>query len=374
MYIENMYDRYLVGRWTYLMGEPILSDVEYDATERQFKSEYPDDIHSKQPWSFDECPVEQLGKYGLESLIKNTVMGYRAESISSVNTRDKFKEVFGSLCKKSRLSFKIDGWNTRVSYYDGVMVKVETRGRSGNNLNANGLAPLFPKTIPIKGRVAVTGEMSIPNKAWVSFKLMTGNNDQRASVRTALAQCAVQFLSFLAFDIFIEDGYEYNDQYELLQSLGFKTPYFKWVYSFEELTKRVDYMSYVVRGYDYLVDGLVLENEDFQLAIRLGAWEEHAMYSYVTGYEEDPGMYGVFYKIKVSPVTVEGKTFPRVSVNNIATIVENNLRIGLPVAFNLRSSANVVLNATETAQLQAKWNGRYEEYKRRIEEGRSVTI
>jgi hypothetical protein len=74
-------------------------------------------------------------------------------------------------------------------------------------------------------------------------------------------------------------------------------------------------------------------------------------------------MYGTFLKVKCYPISVEGKTFPRISINNIANIVENNLQVGYPIAFNLRSSANVVLDTTETAQLQQQWSGRYEAYR-----------
>lgn len=366
MVIENMYDRFLIARWTYLMGEPILSDIEYDKLEKQFKLEYPDDVHSNQTWSFDECPTELLKKYNLSNLICNPTMGYMAESIYSINTEEEFYEVFHNLNERSRLSFKIDGWNTRVSYFNGRIVRVETRGRSGTNLDINNIHTLFPQKIPIMARTAVTGELSIPNSKWEDFKMLTGNNDQRASVRSALARSAVDYLSFLSFNIFIENGNEVIDQYELLKSLGFQSPKYVWVNNFEELKKYVWYMSYINRAYGYLTDGLVIENSQYQYAIRLGAWEEHAMHSYVEGYEENQGMYGTFLKVKCYPVGVEGKTFPRISINNIANIVENNLQIGYPIAFNLRSSANVVLDATETAKLQSQWRGRYEEYRDKI--------
>ena len=366
MYIEDMYERYVVARWAYLMGEPILSDIEYDKLEKQFKLEYPDDVHSKLPWSFDECPEVLLKKYGLSEMICNPTMGYMAESIYSINNEAEFNEVFRNLNEKSRLSFKIDGWNTRVSYFNGHIVNVETRGRSGTNLDIKNIHSLFPKEIPIKCRTAITGELSIPNNKWEDFKMMTGNNDQRASVRSALARSATDYLSYLAFNIFTEDKTEVYDSYELLSLLGFTTPKYVWVNNFEELKKYMWYMSYINRAYGYLTDGLVIENSHYQYAIRLGAWEEHAMHSYVEGYEENQGMYGTFFKVKCFPISVEGKTFNRISINNIANIVENNLQIGAPIAFNLRSSANVVLDSTETAKLQKEWNGKYEAYQEKI--------
>lgn len=369
MVIENMYDRYVVARWCYLMGQPYLSDIEYDKLEKEFRLEYPEDPHSNRPWSFDECPKELLTKYGMSELICNPTMGYMAESIDSVNTEDLFVRTFSGLNERSRLSFKIDGWNTRVSYYNGNIVKVETRGRSGNNLDINNIYSLFPKTIPVNGRVAVTGELSIPNGVWSQFKELTGNNDQRASVRTALARNAVEYLSFLAFNMFIEGGTRTEeDPYEVLKSWGFNSPRFIWISNFDQLKQGLEYMSIINAGYNYLTDGLVIENSHLQLAIRLGAWEEHSMCSYVTGYEEDQGMYGTFLKVKCFPIKIEGKTFGRISINNIANIVENNLRPGMPIAFNLRSSANVVLDVTETNRLQKKWCDNLEAYQKMITE------
>lgn len=361
--ITDMRDRFIVARWAYLFGEPIMSDQEYDRLEREFKLEYPNDIYSQHSWSFDECPTDLLNKYGYSHMICNPTMGYMAESIYSVNDWNEFNSYFRGLNEKSRLSFKIDGWNTRVSYFNGHLVKVETRGRSGTNLDIRNISALFPQTIPMKGRVAVTGELSIPNNMWEEFKSITGNKDQRASVRSAIARDDVKYLSFLAFNIFIENGEHVDDPYELLKSLGFESPLFVWVNNCEELRKNMKYMTYLNEGYGYLTDGLVIENSKLQLAIRLEGWEEHAMRSYVTGYEETQGMYGVFMNILCKPITAEGKTFGKVSINNISNIISNKLEIGAPIAFSLRSSANVVIDTGETYRLQQQWADRYDEYR-----------
>lgn len=370
MVIEALYDKYIVARWMYLMGEPILSDQEYDRVEKEFRLEYPDDIHSTQVWSFDKCPEELLRKYGYSEFICEPTMGYMAESIPSINNESDYRQLFRGLNEKTRLSFKIDGWNTRVSYFNGNIVNVETRGRSGTNIDIKNIYSIFPKTIPIKtGRVAVTGELSIPHSKWNEFKDITGNADQRASVRTALARSYTDYLSFLAFNVFIENGTGERDPYELLSEMGFQSPRFVWVSNFEELENKLKYMSYIKRGYDYRTDGLVIENSQYQYAIRLGAWEEHSTRSWVEGYEEDQGMYGTFFKVLVHPITIEGKTFSKVSINNIANIVENNLQPGYPIAFSLRSEANVQLDVGETIRLQRDWINRYDEYRDKIRSG-----
>jgi len=347
----SLYDDFILARWTYLVGDPMYSDTEYDRLEKEFRQEYPNDPHSNQIWSLDECPVELLKSIHREDLIVNTTMGYMAESISSINTKYDYDVKFGPLCKRSRVSFKIDGWNTRVSYYNGYIVKVESRGRSGNNIDMTKLYDLFPSKIPYKGRVAVTGELSIPNDKWVNYRIITGNTDQRASVRTAIAQCDTEYLSFLAFNYFGENGGLPEDQYEGLKRMGFNSPFFKFVSSKQELDMVVEYLSELSEGYNYLTDGLVIENEDYQLAIRLGAWAEKRMISTVIGYEQEVGMYSNFLKIKIEPVTIEGRTFTRIPVNNLSNIMELGLYKGAKVAFSQRSSANIVIDNIATREL-----------------------
>ena len=349
----EVYKEYVLARWFYMMGEPRLSDIEYDKLEQEFKRKYPDDIHAKQSWSYDECPVDLLKEIGRADLIMNTTMGYMAESISSVNTQAEYDYRFSTLPGKSRISFKIDGWNTRVSYFNGHIVDIGTRGRGGSNLDLKALESLFPKTIPVKGRCAITGELSIPNEKWPMYKALTGNTDQRASVRTAIARGDKDYLAFCAFNIFAEDEV-FDDAYTTLSQLGFTVPYFRWIENKRELDFTVKFMSQLSEGYDYLTDGLVIENGEYQLAIRLGAWAEQIMQSRVTGYEINPGMYGSFLKVLVEPVTIEGKTYSRISINNIASIIENNLRIGYPIAFSQRSAANVVINTLQTRTLQER--------------------
>lgn len=349
--MSNIYDEYVLARWFYLMGEPRLSDVEYDKLEVLFKEQYPNDIHARQSWSYDTAPVEQLKAIGREDLIMNTTMGYMAESIASVNTWELYHNRFSRLPGRSRVSFKIDGWNTRVSYFNGKLVAIESRGRNGSNLDLTCIDSIFPKEIKYKGRVAVTGELNIPNDRWEGYKSLTGNTDQRASVRTAIARKDAQVLKFVAFNIFSEEE-AFEDAYETLNELGFTTPFYMYVETKEELDACVEYMSAMSEFYDYLTDGLVIENTEYQLAIRVGAWEEKVMHSRVTGYEINPGMYGSYLKVLCEPVTIGGKTYSRISINNIASIIENKLMVGSPIAFSQRSAANVVIDALATRNLQ----------------------
>lgn len=372
MFIEDMRERYIFARWCYCVGETYLSDIEYDKLEKEFKELYPDDEYSKRSWSFDPCPKELLIKYDRQDLIKNLSLGYYAESIYSINNYQEYDSIFSNLNEPTRVSYKIDGFNTRVSYYNGEIVEYKTRGRSGDARMVNELMGIHPQKIPIMGKVAITGELSIPNKLWSSYKSITSNIDQRASISTMIARGDIDYASFLAFNITIDNVEEKeawlseSDQYALLKKLGFTTPKFAIVNNKEELDNALKSFGSKSKFYGYLTDGLVVENSTVQYAIRLGEWEEEVLNSFVVGYEDKPGMQGCSMVLKVHPTKDGDKTYSNISITNIANIVENNLQVGYPVAFNIRSAANVVIDVTATANLQREWAGKYDKFKEKV--------
>ena len=96
--------------------------------------------------------------------------------------------------------------------------------------------------------------------------------------------------------------------------------------------------------------------------------------SYVTGYIENRGSYGNSLVVSIYPVKVDGVTRSKVSVTNIGYIVENDLQIGSPIAFDIRSAANAVLNTTRTEELHRNWSNMYEDYRKMIEEKESLKV
>lgn len=362
----DIMDKYVIARWCYAIGEDFVDDVEYRCIEDEIRRTAPGSMYLSRSWSEDPCPVELLEKYGLMRLYRDIKIVYKSESIQSINSDAEFELTFRDLAENSRLSFKLDGWNIQVNYYNGSPISAETRGRGGNSLNAAAALKVVPKIIPVLGKVKVTGELVIPNSKWQTFQLYYDNTSQRNSVSTAMANEQTEFLEFLAFNVQIEDEEITRDHYELLSEWGFSTPAFTNVASFGALRAGMKYMAKLAEVYDYPHDGLVIENTRYQLAIRVGRWKEEVMTSYVTGYEEKQGVHGVSMVVRVRPVKYDGAVRGHVDVTNIQCIIDNDLRIGAPVAFDNRSMVTAVLNATETSRLQKEYAGRYGEFQDRI--------
>lgn len=367
--ISSNVDKYIIARWCYAIGEDFVDDIEYRDIEELVKKEQPDCEYLSRSWSDDPCPIELLQRYNRMDLYRDIKFEHKSESIRSINNMQEFENTFRSLDRPSRLSFKEDGWNIQVNYYNGKPISAETRGRGGNSLNADLAIKLVPDAIPIKGRVKVTGEVVIPNSRWFSFLLeFASNTSQRSSVITCLRNDRPEFLKFIAFNIQAEDTAIFGDMYALLTKYGFTTPYAVTVSNYAQLCNAIRLMEKIDGKYDYPNDGLVIENNRYQLAIRVGHWQEEVMQSYVTAYAENHGAYGNAMKVNIYPVTYNGATRHQVSVTNLQYILDSDLRIGSPIAFDIRSEATSVLNQTRTAELQRQWENRYEEYQQMIKE------
>ena len=94
--------------------------------------------------------------------------------------------------------------------------------------------------------------------------------------------------------------------------------------------------------------------------------------TYVTGYSSNPTAYGLSMTLNVYPVKVNGATISNPNITNINIIVKNKLKVGSPVAFVMRASANPVINFTRTKLLQEEYEGRYEEYCKMIEQSSNL--
>ena len=102
------------------------------------------------------------------------------------------------------------------------------------------------------------------------------------------------------------------------------------------------------------------------------AWEEPIYYSYVEGYLEQFGPYRLSPSVKIHPVLRKGITQKQVSMTNWQRIIDNNLAPGAPIAFRVASSATADFDATATRLAQKEWEGRWDEYKKFIDENEEL--
>lgn len=361
-------ERFIIARWAYSVGEPIISDAEYTLLLNKFQATKPDWDYVKCSWSSDPCPTALLKEYGYERLIAKVVLTEKTESIPSLNDWYSIMSIYKDYQygEDTFVSYKHDGWNIQANYFNGNLVDVRSRGRSADALDVSVLACILPKQIPVQGSVRVVGECTCSKELFKTMKIVFNNALERSAVRTAIAHPEyTPRLSFHAFDI---DGYKPDGNvFACLQRWGFDVPAYAFVSSFDDLVEKFEQFGERESSYGYPTDGLVIRSGSYKHALRVGAWEEPIYSTYVTGYEQSYGGHIISMNVLVKPIhTVKGMQY-RLSLTNCKRIIENNLRKCYPIAFKITSSAYGDFDEEATRILQSQWAGREYEYCKMID-------
>lgn len=362
-------EKYIIARWAYSVGQPIISDAEYNMLHKMMCTKFPTNPYTSRSWSSDPCPTPYLRKYGYEHLIKAVVLSDKTESIQSLNALVEVRSEFVAMDVPHVVSFKLDGWNVQASYYNGDRIHVQTRGRATDAMDANVIADMLPRTIPVQGKSLVTMELLIPHADFEYFKHNWGGTSQRGAVSTALAKGgeALKHVKVLAHGIRCSERIPYDKKLLTLREWGFEVPEFTIVSSYQELNDAIDLMGRRDMNYPYPTDGLVVEGPDRVRAIRIGRWEEPIYKSYVVGYEETYGPHSIAIQMNIFPIKLSNSTQRCIPATNIARLMKYGLMPGAPVAFRIASSSIADLDEDATMILQKEWTGRWPEYHLAVE-------
>lgn len=367
----NDFDRFVLSRWAYSIGESIMSDAEYNLLLKAMQSMYPDSPYCNRTWSDDPCPIELLKKLNLSSWIKDITLGDKTESIPSLNTdiavQSELKDFFG----KGTMSMKHDGWHIQANYYNGELVNMKTRGRTHDAIDAGPLVSKVPAKIPALGRVRVSMEATVSYANFVFCARMWDNVSARAAVSTVLSKPEyAHLLDVHAFDIF---GYELEgrNKFEVLKEWGFDIPLYYNVENYTEILTALKDLSDRKDSYPSPTDGAVFDGHK-RRAIRLLAWEEPIYYSYITGYLEQYKMFRISPSILIYPVFRKGYTQRRINVTNWQRIIDHNLQPGSPIAFRVASESIADLDETATRLCRKEYDGRWEEFAEKVRDDEEV--
>lgn len=366
----NPRDKFILSRWAYSIGQPIISDAEYTSLLRYMEVQFPNDEYVTRSWSSDPCPVELLKLVGKEDMIRQIILSDKTESIPSLNTDYEVKVELHHVNKPGTLSMKHDGWNIQANYYNGKIVNVMTRGRSSDAVDVTRLQSIFPQTIPAMGKIKVVCELTVSKEEYKFCASMFGNVSERSAVSTLLSKPEYHHkLSFHAFDI---HGYEMDgrNKFEVLEEWGFPTPMWLNVTDYDSILVALNELSLSNPEYEFPTDGAVYDGE-MRRAIRLLAWEEPIYKSFVIGYLEKFGPYRISPSILIEPVERKG-TQRRLSMTNWQRIIDYNLQVGAPVAFRIASSATADFDEEATMLLHKEYEGRWEEFQKMVKQNEEV--
>ena len=200
----NNLEKFIIARWMYSIGEPIMEDAEYTILHSEVAKEYPDSPYLRRSWSSDPCPIQLLRDNGYSDAIRDITLSDKTESIPSVNSWALLRSLFGGLNEPATLSYKDDGWNIQASYYNGELVRIQTRGRSSDALSAQALKDSVPQTIPKLGRVTVCMEATISDSDYVTVKSLIESRSQRGAVVSCLKRPSMlKYITLHSFSIIV---------------------------------------------------------------------------------------------------------------------------------------------------------------------------
>lgn len=365
-------EKFIVARWAYSVGNPIISDAEYTLLLNYMKSSFPNDEYVLRSWSSDPCPTELLKSIGRDDLIHSVILSDKTESIPSLNTDYEVQAELGNVSKPGTLSMKHDGWNIQVNYYNGYIINVVTRGRSCDAIDVSRIQSMFPATIPATGKIKIVCELTVSHANFAFCARMFGTVSERSSVSAVLARPEYyHLLDFHAFDV---HGYTLPDdknKFEVLASWGFKTPMWYNVTDYNSILNALQLLSDANADYASPTDGAVYDGE-LRRAIRLLAWEEPIYKSYVIGYLEQYGPHRISPSILIEPILRGGTTQRRISMTNWQRIIDYNLQPGAPVAFRIASSATADFDEESTRLLHKEYEGRWDEFATMVKENEVI--
>jgi len=207
-------------------------------------------------------------------------------SLAKVQTMDEMTEWIRTVSRQGRrkgeellVTEKLDGISVSVRYDEGKMVQALTRGDGtiGEDITPNvakmkGVLKVLPRplSVTLRGEIVLhrgDHEKHFPDKA----------NPRNAASGTAkrLDGRGSEHLTVYFYEV--PDGQEFEketDQFEFLESLGFKVP--RWYLSAMAPGVKtphdlwVDYQTYIREELDYEIDGLVVRIQDLAYQWSLG--------------------------------------------------------------------------------------------------------
>ena len=267
----------LLAKWAeaYAAGESKVEDVVYDTKYlelKKFEAEHPAFILATSPTRRVIDGAEGFRK------VKHTIpMISIANSNGIEETVEWASGMFKNAVAELELEYKIDGLGLALIYSEGQFIDAITRGvdNVGDSVWENALRiASIPKTIPLKGKVEIRGEVVWKFDDFEKFndqleadgkKLISNPRNGAAGTLKSHDPLEVEKrnLSYIAY--LIVDGSPnrlQSDDIKLLEGMGFEVPPHSVARNLIELREQAESMRDKRYDQAYPIDGVVLKVND----------------------------------------------------------------------------------------------------------------
>lgn len=390
---------YILARYFYRIGEPFLSDSQYDQMESLLKQYRYNELKAyfNRTYDDDPVPLELLQQIGVEP-VKFTDLTGREElltsmnedkslSIHSVTSYEEAWDFFSRLREYQQdfmSSLKMDGDNTKMLYVDGEYALSMSRGRKGTSFDfTDQSAKVMPSRIQTtQHHLRVFGESYVLEEALPILRNEYDPSKYKTCKSAAISMLRVRHKSehykYLKTRVFFAEGLEntLHEMFDNLESQGIDTaPHklFKWESipeSFEEFKvwlKQEIFDYFEAAGQGIPSDGVVVEVDDLlwigeqkeqynnrQLALKFEQWGYKYEKGVITGIRVEQQRVYKSVRVTIEPVVqYDGCTATIINVFDPSILIRNNLCVGETVYFEKNSGAvNILIHGEKLKSIE----------------------
>lgn len=260
--MSNLRSLVIQATEAYTNGNPILTDAEFDALEKRFRAESPNDPYFK-----------QVGSQATGAFAKVThrhLMG----SLAKVQSVPEWDDWHAGHKHVGVLSEKLDGISVHLDWFEGSLKQASTRGDGevGEDITRNVIRMKgIPRELPNLFTGSIRGEI-LCYKSDLNLHFPEYSNPRNTASGIAKRQDGrgCEHLTVMCYQIFDYTGTKVQE-FDHLKHLGFLTP--TWYLANSSETVLSVYRQYnegMRDELDYDIDGLVFEINDYNVKSRYG--------------------------------------------------------------------------------------------------------
>lgn len=395
---KRFHDVYVLARYFYRIGKPIMDDTTYEILEKAVEDVYKTELESffSRTYDDDPTPFVLLEEIGVEPILptideehQELVKVLDEDKSFSIRSVTNYQEAFQyfqwlrEIQKDFMVSLKMDGINTKALYLNGEFALSMSRGRTGNGFDFTSTSRyVMPEKINVhKEELKIVGESFVlyDKLEYLRDKYDKDGYKTAKSAATSMLRVKhdVNDYRFLKTVVFATDGLAHTLQetFDKLEKEGVTVvPHFKLGWkeipetfdSFCSWLKEAIFDRMYNMGIDYPSDGVVIEIDDLgflgtenekyisrQLALKFEYWA----YEYFVGIVKDIHIeqQRVFHsvRIEIEPMkTNDGCNACIINSFNPAILIDEDLYIGKKVYFERNSGAvNILLHHDKLKKL-----------------------
>ncbi len=332
-------DNYKYYKEKYDIGEPVITDDEFDAYEAMGKEMFPDS--------------DVFNIVGLEGAVTVT-HDIPMMSLDKIRDVEKLKEWAGD--KEIVATYKMDGCAVSIKYENGHFVGGATRGNGfvGQDITRALNYINFPKIIKMNGEIEVRGELVITKDNFEELKKdMNSRGLKEAKSKRNIIVGLInplrktdfdlsKYIDFVLYDFIGNFEFRTEDEkFKYLKSLGFNTPVIATSQNKEGIEPIINWYTEYKDSRQYLTDGIVFTYNDLSLHERTDKNPKHKVAFKLLGeiastvitqiLEHVAGTGIVSFVGCVLPVELNEATINRVTLHNIDYIKKHNINVGATI-------------------------------------------